>query len=274
MVLGTLDPARFTGVFELKEVAPNLKWLLAVDRAANDLVFVGDGSNTYQAVETEARKELASTGLRATFVSETRLDRAMERLRGLPGKYLFLTTVGGMTDADGHVLLLRDIIRSFAQTGRIVVSMEDGYVMEGVLGGWVTSGHNQGAEAARLLLAYLHGRPVSGLPPVLKSPNALVFDDLVLQKSGITLPAEIRAQEVLLNPRVNFYERNHLLVIGTLEGLAAALFLIVSGGVVVLSRRNRELSIARSGAEHAELVQREALDRLQKIAGHVPGVVF
>lgn len=273
-VLGTLDPARFTGVFELKEVAPNLRWLLSVDKNANDLVFVGDGSNTYQAVEIEARKEMAPSGLRASFISETRLDRALERLRSLPGKYLFLTTVGGMTDADGQVLPLRDIIRSFAKTGHLVVSMEDGYVMEGVLGGWVTSGRNQGAGAARSLLAYLHGKPVSGIPPILKSPNAMIFDEGALQKNGISMPTSLRDHAVLLNPLATFYEKNHYVILGVLEGLAAVLFLVVTGALVVLSRRNRELRVARSIAEQAESIQREALDRIQKIASRVPGVVF
>ncbi len=42
--------------------------------------------------------------LRATFVAEKRLDRALERLNKLPGKYLFLTTLGGMTDENDQVL--------------------------------------------------------------------------------------------------------------------------------------------------------------------------
>ena len=253
----TLDPTRFTGVFELKEVAPNLKWLLTVDPKANDLIFVGDGSNTYQAIETEARKELVPSHLRATFISETKLDRAAARVRELPGKYVFLTTVGGMTDADGQVLPLRDIIKGLAIKGRVVISMEDGYVMEGVLGGWVTSGVNHGKGAARLLVSHLHGTPVAALPPVLKSPNAMIFDDQALQDCDITLPENLRKQALLLHPRPGFYEQNRTLILGSLKGLAGVLFLVVAGTLVILSRNNRELNLARNRAEaatiHAEL---------------------
>ncbi len=250
-VRNTLDSALFTGVFERKEVAPNLEWLLRMDKDVNDLVFIGDGSNTYQAIESEARNDLIPYRLRTTFIAEKRLDRALARLHDLPGKYLFLTTLGGMTDANGQVLSLRDIMKSLVLTGRIVISMEDAYIIEGVLGGSVTSGQKQGMNAARLFLAYQHGKPIVDLPPMLKSPNALIFDDRALQQYGINLPESLRAQAVLLNPRLGFYEQHRSLILGGLIGLAALLFLVVTGSLVILSRKNRELSLARNSAETA-----------------------
>src|SRR3989339_549277 len=50
-------PAFFTGVFERKEIGPNIEWLLHVDKNANDLIFIGDDSNTYRAIESELRSE-------------------------------------------------------------------------------------------------------------------------------------------------------------------------------------------------------------------------
>lgn len=264
--LKTLDPSLATGVFELKEVVPNIDWLRAFDKNANDLVFLGDGSSTYLAIEREARKALAPSGLRATFVAGKKFGPAMDRLRDLPGKYVILATVGGMADENGHVLPLPEIVKGIVRTGRTIISMEDSYVMEGVLGGWVTSGQEQGKAAARLLLAYLHGKPVADLPPILKSPNAMLFDDAALQKRGIQLPGNLRDQAVLLNPRPDFYEKQHLLIVGSLFGLSGALFLAVTGGIVVLSRRNRQLHLARQRAESTlleNLARAEELSRLK-----------
>lgn len=250
-VRSSLDPALFTGVFERKEVAPNIEWLLRIDKNANDLVFIGDGSNTDQAIESELRSELIPYRLRVTFIAEKRLDRVLARLQNLPGKYIFLTTLGGMTDENDQVLPLRDIMKSLAHTGRIVISMEDAYIIEGVLGGYVTSGQKQGMNAAHLFLAYQHGKPIVDLPPILKSPNALIFDDRVLQQHGIDLPKNLRSQAVLLNPRLGFYEHYRSLILGMLIGLAALLFLVVTVSLVILSRKNRELSLARNSAESA-----------------------
>ena len=244
-VLTTLNSSIFTGVFEHKEVAPNLEWLLNMDEDANDLIFIGDGSNTYQAIEREARKDLISYRLRATFIAEKRLDRALSLMQDLPGKYLFLTTLGGMTDSNDKVLPLRDIMKNLILSGRIVISMEDAYILEGVLGGYVTSGEKQGMSAARLLLAYLHGKPIIDLQPILKSPNTLIFDDRMLQKYNINLPENLRSQATFLNPRLGIYERYRSFILCSLIGLAVLLFLVVSMSLLFMSKKNSEIEFER-----------------------------
>ena len=250
-VLNSLDPTLFTGVFERKEVGPNIEWLLQMDKNANDLIFIGDGSNTYLAIESELRVELAPYHLRVTFVAEKSLAHTLAKLRDLPGKYIFLTTLGGMIDENGQVLPLREIMKSLAGTGRIIISMEDAYIIEGVLGGSATSAQKQGMSAARLLLAYQHGKQIVDLPPILKSPNALIFDDKVLQQLGIDLPEKLRSQAVLLHPRLDFYEQYRSLILGMLIGLTVLFFLVVIVSVVILSRKNQELNLARNRAELA-----------------------
>ena len=257
-VLKTLDPSSATGVFELKEVVPNIDWLRAFDKNANDLIFLGDGSSTYVAIEKEARTALEPTGIRATFIAEKGLDRALARLRDLPGKYVILTTVGGMADEKGQVLPLPEIVKSIVRTGRVIISMEDSYVMEGVLGGWVTSGRDHGRAAAELMLAYLHGTPVASLPPVLKSPNAFIFDDRVIENDGVVLPANIRNQAVFLHPRQGFYEKHRTLILASLAGLASLLILVATWAFVVLSRKNRALILSRNRAEKTNAELRDA----------------
>jgi PAS domain-containing protein len=247
----SLDPAHFKGVFERKEFAPNIEWLLRVDKDANDLLFIGDGSNTYRAIESELRRELTPYRLRVTFIAEKRLDFLLARLHDLPGKYIFLTTLGGITDENGQVLPLHEIMKSLVRTGRIVISMEDAYIIEGVLGGNVTSGRKQGMNAARLLLAYQHGKPIVDLPPILKSPNAWIFDDRSLQRYGIDLPDDIRSQAVLLHPRPGFYEQFRTLILGMLIALGVSLLSVVTVSIIFLSRKNRALSLAQHSAESA-----------------------
>ena len=250
-VRSSLDPALFTGVFERKEFAPNIEWLLRVDKDANDLLFIGDGSNTYRAIESELRSDLIPYRLRVTFISEKRLDRILARLYDLPGKYVFLTTLGGITDEKDQVLPLREIMKGLVRTGRIVISMEDAYIIEGVLGGYVTSGRKQGMNAAALFLAHEHGKSIADLPPILKSPNALIFDDRSLQRYGIHLPDNIHSQAILLNPRPGLYERFGSLFIGILVVLAVSLLSVVTVSAVVLSRKNRALILARNSTESA-----------------------
>ena len=72
-----------------------------------------------------------------------------------------------------------------------------------------------------------------------------------LQQHGINLPENLRSQAVLLHPRLGFYEQYRSLILGSLIGLAALLFLVVTVSLVIVSRKNRELSLARNSAESA-----------------------
>ena len=75
-------------------------------------------------------------------------------------RYVFLTTVGGLKDETGAGLALRQIISAIAAAGDFVLlSMEDGYLFDGVLGGYVTSGTRQGKAAAELAAKVLQGTP-------------------------------------------------------------------------------------------------------------------
>ncbi|MEI6218842.1 MAG: PAS domain S-box protein, partial [bacterium] len=250
-VQASLDPSLFTGVFERQDVASNVKLLLSIDKKANDIVCIGDGSSTFQAIEREARTDLLQFHLRVAFLGEKRLDLAMEQLRDLPGKYIFLTTIGGMTDVNGQVMGVRAITKSIASKGRLVLSMEDTYVMEGVLGGVATSGEQQGSNAASLLLAHFQGKTIAELSPVLKSPNIPVFDERALREHGIVLPDDLRDRVVLLNPRLCYYERNRSWILPLLIALAVLIVLLVAWLSLVLARIHSNLSLARKKAEAA-----------------------
>ncbi|MDK9713051.1 MAG: PAS domain S-box protein [Sulfuritalea sp.] len=259
-----LDRRHFTGVFENKEVRPNLDWLMHLDPNLRDLVFVGDGSNTHAAIEAAIRKDLAAyPRLRGHFIGETRLDRVLAELRDRPAHTLFLTTLGGMTDAKGGVLPLSVILRAMSQGGRRrVISMEDVYVAEGVLGGYVTHGPRQGAGAARLLLDYMRGKPLTDIQPVRQSPNAYLFDDTVLEARKLVLPMDIARQATLLRPRPDFIDAHRTLIGGGFYGLAALLILAVLAGLIVRTRKNRALMLARADAEKSGQLLREAVSSI------------
>jgi PAS domain S-box-containing protein len=142
-------------------------------------------------------------------------------------------------------------MKSLVGTGRIIISMEDAYIIEGVLGGNATSGRKQGMNAARLFLAYEHGKPIVDLPPIRKSPNAWIFDDRSLQQHGIDLPDEIRSHAFLFHPRPGFYEQFRTLILGALIALAVLLFSVVAASTVFLSHKNIELRRAQKSAESA-----------------------
>ena len=245
----SLDPSRFTGVFELKEILPNIEWIKATDPAADHLILVGDGSSTCMDIKAEMDRQLGQIQAHTTWLMDPRLDQVLQRVAKSQGKYLMLTTVGSMRDENDKNLPLRDIVKAFVNTGRMVVSMEDGYIQQGVVGGYVTSGKDQGANAARLCVAYLHGKPVSQLPPQLKSPNAFIYDEQALAKWGIVLPPAVLCQASLLNPRAGFYEQHRGLILGSAFCFPVVALLLVIALLIISKKQNRRLAAASARAE-------------------------
>jgi diguanylate cyclase (GGDEF)-like protein/PAS domain S-box-containing protein len=263
-VRARLDPARMTGVFEKKEIAPNLHLMRHIDPDIRKIVIVGDASETYRAIESEIRQELKrQPDIRATFLSSNRIDDLIGRLRERRERFVFLTTLGAVADADGRTLTLPETIDAIVHAGRFVVfSMEDAYLYPGVLGGYVTSGPRQGRAAAQLLIRHLNGTPVSALPPIVASPNEHIVDETELLKAGLVPPRDIAGQVTLVNRLPTFYEANRPIILGTLYGLAALLLIILASSLLLFVRKNRQ--IARASLQLGQT--KESLDRAQRIA--------
>jgi len=270
-VRATLDPARITGVFEKKEVAPNLTLLRQLDAKARSIVLVGDGSNTYQAIEREARQDLlAHPEFKATFVASARIDDLLDALRKRPEDYLLLTTLGGLVDAQGRVLPLQEAISRIVGLRRFtILSMEDVYQFDGILGGFVTSGDQQGTSAANMARKFLEGVPLTQIRPVERSPNAYLFDARELERKGLSLPAQLPATVTVLNRKPGFVERHREELLIVVYVLTATLLLVLLGAWRSAQRRNRELRLrGQQIVDHADALRAstERLNEAQRIA--------
>jgi hypothetical protein len=168
LIKAKLVPERMTGVFERKDISPNLELMNHLAPGTNDIIVVGDESKTFQAIRREIENELEHLPrVNANYVSSRRIETLVELLRNRTERFVFLTTLGAMTDATGRTLSLPETISAIVQAGSfIILSMEDVYLYPGVLGGYVTSGLKQGNAAADLLLRYLKGTPVVNIEPI------------------------------------------------------------------------------------------------------------
>jgi len=263
-VKAQLDPARMTGVFERKEIAPNLRLMRRIDPAIREIVIVGDASETYRAIESEIRRELQQhSDIRAVFISSDRIEDMIARLHEQKGRFVFLTTLGAVTDWQGRTLTLPETIKAIVNAGRFVVfSMEDAYLYPGVLGGYVTSGPRQGRAAAGLLIRHLNGIAVSELPPIETSPNEHIVDESELLKAELVLPGDVAAEATLVNTLPTFYESNRRIILAALYGLVTLLLLSLASSLLLFVRKNRQIALA--SRQLGETM--ESLDRAQRIA--------
>ncbi|MEW8313258.1 MAG: EAL domain-containing protein [Candidatus Thiodiazotropha taylori] len=238
-----LDPELQTGVFEKKEIAPNLELVQQLFGQPEAIFIVGDNSNTYQAIERELRKKLSSAQFPKTiFLADNNIDNITKLLSSVEKPLVLLTTLGAMRDNKGSILKLNDTIEKIVTSGsEIVISMEDAYLFDGVLGGYVTSGKAQGMAAASLVKAFLTGAKIKQLPPITKSPNEYIFSDPTLQALDLELPTAIADKATILNPRIGFYGRYKQVFVATIVILFLSLIASLLLYTWLTSKKNKKL---------------------------------
>ena len=266
-----LDPRRVTGVFERKEIGPNLELMRRIAPEMHDILVVGDDSETSAAIRTEIEAELhARPDIRAHFISSRKLSTLVDALRTRNERFMFLTTLGAITDDAGQTLPLTETIAAIVAAGPFTIfSMEDVYLQPGVLGGYVTSGERQGAAAAELIKRYVQGTPLEQLPPMQTSPNEYLIDAGELERIGLLLPDVIAAQTRLLNQPLSFYARHEAAILLALYTLAALFILLLFSSLLLVMRKNRQIlrkSTALTEQTHYLHEIRESLTRAQHIA--------
>jgi len=270
-IMDQIDKNLITGVFEKKEILPNLKLLKLIDNNINEIIVLGDNSNTDKAIKIEVAEQLKHhPEIKATYIQNNQIEKVISILSPLAEKYVFLTTIGGMVDSNGQHQTLEQSINKITNAGNfIIISMEDSYLLSGVLGGYVTSGKRQGYTAATLALEYQRGKPIIEMRPVLVSPNEYIFDYAELDKNNIKLSADILATANILNIPLSFYQRNKNIVTIILLVLTITIIILMAIFIVLISLKNKQIENTSNKVEQQSLKLqkiKEALTTAQELA--------
>lgn len=253
----------FTGIYEKKEILPNLRLIKKLFPQEDEVLLVGDGSST--AVATQSDIELDAVGYREMkirFVNEENFESVLKKLKGYQGKAIVLTTIGGFRTPEGDLIPLPEVISRISRLSPFVLlSLEDAYIQQGVIGGYSVDGIAQGSEAGKLALQIL-SHPETPLPKTDKNTNGWIFDAEALQSQRIALPEEIRMQSRFLNTPETFFQKHEELIVYLLYGLSTAMIV----GSITFSwylYRSRKIIAER---QKILLNLSESLNRAQQIA--------
>ena len=266
-----LDRNTVTGVFEKKEISPNLELLQLIDDNISEIIVLGDDSNTDRAIKLELAEQLKShPKIKAVYIQHDQIEKIVSELKTQDKKYLFLTTIGGIVDSHGQNQTLNQSMSKISSAGEfVIISMEDSYLLKGVLGGYVTSGRQQGRTAANLLLKYQQGISIKDIPFVLNSPNEYIFDYGELEKNNFKLPDNIISTANLLNKPPGFFQRNKNIFISIIIVLTVLIILLMAMFIILISRKNRKIKITSRKVENQAIKLRqvkETLTNAQEIA--------
>ncbi len=237
-----LRDTRFRGVFEVKDVSANLRLINKLLPEHKTVTFIGDDSTTYkaihQSIQSQSLETLSET--RIEFVAAMNISTVLQQLQVRQKGLLILTTVGGFTDERGKTISISQVIKRLCSSGEfVIISMEDVYMHEGVLGGIVTSGRAQGAAAAKMGHALLTDKGQEITSQFSNGPNIPTFNYVEMAKLGLSTQSLPSDSEILGKPLSLYDEFSEIIQI-SIGAFVVMLILLVFLSLSVVRRKKAE----------------------------------
>lgn len=153
--------------------------------------------------------------------------------------------VGLVADESGTLI-------GFERSGRIVAeslqvpvfSMWDFYMSTGIVGGYMSSGRQQGLKAAELTLRILGGEAAEDIPVIAESPNFPIYDLAALRRFGVTAD-DLPAGSIRRNEPTGLWDRYP----GEILFIISAFLFLTAFALLAYEAARRRGARARSTAE-------------------------
>jgi diguanylate cyclase (GGDEF)-like protein/PAS domain S-box-containing protein len=262
-VIDDLNTSDITGVYEKKDIISNFKLIKALFPEDDKVFVLGDGSTTADALQSYLENDMSLSGLKQVeTVYEKNIDIALDKLRDYKGKVVLLTTIGGFKDTAGKPVSLKQTIHKIKNAGDfVIISSEDTYIQQGVIGGYVNRGEGQGEEAGKIAKDILL-HPTSPLPTAQQHLPNWVFDTQAIHENGIRLPTDIAEKAIYINAPETFFKKHYKVLVFILYASVAIIFF----GTLYFTRyiyKSRKL-IKKREAHLAAITQ--SMNKAQSIA--------
>lgn len=199
----------YTGVVETFDILATISVALQLHPDTNRIVIVNDRTTTGIANRKIIDTVIPEFSLKVAFdyLEDLTVEELQAQLRQLkPGTIILLMTFN--RDRAGRVLNYDESIGLIAEAAPVpIYGVWDFYLGNGIVGGMLISGRDQGRMAAEMALKIIDGSPVRSIPVVRQSPNRFMFDHRQIERFKI--PSDrIPAGALIINKPVSFY-REH-----------------------------------------------------------------
>lgn len=258
-----LSGSDYRGIFEKKELLPNLQLIKTLFPDEKKVLIIGDGTETAQITQNEILHDARNAQtVPIEFANDHNFSSILDQIKRYQGKTLILMSIGGFRAPNGELMHLNHVIRQILGSGKFVAfTLEDNYIQEGVVGGYVVDGLEQGKSAGELALKLLcdpHTPPSENRTDT----NRWIFDTQALKRNDITLPDTIAAQSTYLNIPDTFFQKHQEFLVNLLYGLSGVLLV----GILYF---NRYLYLSRKSINERKqhlLKITESLNSAQAVA--------
>jgi diguanylate cyclase (GGDEF)-like protein len=205
---------RVTGIAETTDLQGTIDLIRTLHPDHERVLVVLDRTTTGNAIREEFKKfEDDYTGkLYFEFLRDFSLDEIPEILAHRKhDDTIYILTFN--RDKNGNFISYTEGIQMFSRSSNSpIYGSWDFYLGKGIVGGSITSGYLQGAEAAKIALRVLQGYDIKKIEVLRESPTQYMFDFRILKKFGIDRSQLPEDSRVINAPPTTFEKYRNLLI--------------------------------------------------------------
>lgn len=254
-----------TGVSEAINIEETVEIALKTHPATTHMVFItstdnhGDQRDRDVVIRTIFPKY--GQRFRLEELRDTSLSVAQARLQQLPATTLLFLVGQIRGSIAGRPLTPEESGRLITASSAFpAYALWDFYLNNGVLGGHVITGKDQGRAAAGLAQQILSGTSADSIPVVMTSPASNIFDYKVMKRFGIEA-SDLPLHSIILNQPYSIW-RNHrqeIIITGILFLLETLLLLVLTYNIRARRIAMREL------ADERAMLEKRVQERTQEL---------
>ena len=260
-----LDPSHiaghpnFTGISEVVDVSANLDLIMKLQPQIKKVAFIVDATETGQIIAThlEQQRKRLQGKLEIEQLTSLTFNELEERLRSLSEDTAVIWSIFFRDRENVFVEFDEGIERVVAASKVPVYFLWDFSTGYGAVGGYLTSGYEEGTNVARMVLRHFTGEPLEKLAVRYEPVTVPVFEWAALKKHGIALSL-LPENSVIIGRPATMYQQYRWWVISGVS-LIVALTLISLVLSYMVKKRTQQISIARDRAEAANKAKSQFL---------------
>ena len=253
------DFPNYTGISEVVDIDANLALILKLHPQTSQIAFIVDSTETGVIIASSLDKERQKYNSQVEIRQLTKLNftELESELGNLPQNSVVIWSIF-FRDREGTFVEFDEGIKRVVKASKMpVYVLWDFSLGYGAVGGYLTSGREQGNAVAKKVLQYFTGTPVEQIPVRYEPVTVPKFEWNSLQKYKIS-PALLPAGSSITGRPITFFEQYRNWVIGGF-GLIVALFIANLSLSYLVKKRTRELSLAKERAEAANVAKSQFL---------------
>lgn len=242
------DTRGITGVVETFDIEGTLDAALMLLPNTKEVYVINDASLTGAAnkmVIDEAASSYAGR-LNFTFLEDYTMGELQERVSTLPEESIILLMTFNQDRTGRDYSYLESLNYLYPHANVPIFAIWELYIGHGIVGGMLTSGHDQGRIAATLALDVMNGTNISDIPVMVGPENQYIFDYRELQRFRLDLSSLPPGSRIVNMPTALVPIPEYILWAAVISGTCMILLI----GVLVYS--NSRLRQVRNALDASE----------------------